>query len=254
MLMKILDRIENFMETVIEGLFRRTSQSIHPVEIGKKLLKVMESQKRYSIAKTYVPNKYEIYLHPHQLQEFRSLQHTLTEELRGVLQEKAEKENLSFIGRVIIEFLDDPELEPGLIKVNASFLEQHDVPTGEYTHVLSNDNGTVRTQIFKHSGSEQAERQPLLIICDHAGDNAYVLKHERQSIGRSIQCDIVINDQNVSRVHAWVEYHDHQWRIIDNNSTNGTYVNDERIQVCVLQDGDIIRLGTTNCIFQKGDV
>lgn len=44
--MSILDRIENLMETVIEGLFRKSNKGrLQPVEIGKRLIKTMESQK-----------------------------------------------------------------------------------------------------------------------------------------------------------------------------------------------------------------
>ncbi|MGB4267071.1 MAG: FhaA domain-containing protein, partial [Limnochordia bacterium] len=62
--MRILDRIESLLENVIEGKNRKGHPQIQPVQIGKKLAKTMEANRRVSIAKTYVPNIYVIRLHP----------------------------------------------------------------------------------------------------------------------------------------------------------------------------------------------
>jgi pSer/pThr/pTyr-binding forkhead associated (FHA) protein len=63
-------------------------------------------------------------------------------------------------------------------------------------------------------------------------------------IGRDpAQCDIVILDPNVSRVHAWVTVKKGEVVIIDRGSTNGTYVNQVKVENANLKSGDIIQLG-----------
>jgi len=63
-------------------------------------------------------------------------------------------------------------------------------------------------------------------------------------IGRDpAQCDIVILDANVSRVHAWVTVKKGEVVIIDRGSTNGTYVNQVKVENATLKSGDIIQLG-----------
>jgi pSer/pThr/pTyr-binding forkhead associated (FHA) protein len=63
-------------------------------------------------------------------------------------------------------------------------------------------------------------------------------------IGRDpAQCDIVILDPNVSRVHAWVTVKKGEVVLIDRGSTNGTYVNQVKVENANLKSGDIIQLG-----------
>jgi pSer/pThr/pTyr-binding forkhead associated (FHA) protein len=63
-------------------------------------------------------------------------------------------------------------------------------------------------------------------------------------IGRDpAQCDIVILDPNVSRVHAWVTVKKGEVVLIDRGSTNGTYVNQLKVENATLKSGDIIQLG-----------
>lgn len=52
-------------------------------------------------------------------------------------------------------------------------------------------------------------------------------------------------DPSISRDHARVERVAGEWVIIDENSTNGTYVDGVRVLSCVLRDGDRVRIGNT---------
>ncbi len=67
-------------------------------------------------------------------------------------------------------------------------------------------------------------------------------------IGRMVNCDIVINDTSASRRHAEIFYDlmTGMVTINDLNSSNGTYVNRQRIaRLSRLQNGDVIRIGQT---------
>lgn len=63
------------------------------------------------------------------------------------------------------------------------------------------------------------------------------------TIGRNEGNDIVISDSTVSPSHARIEMRGDKIILHDNNSINGTWVNDERIEEKALSDGDEIRVG-----------
>lgn len=68
-------------------------------------------------------------------------------------------------------------------------------------------------------------------------------------IGReSAICEIVLENPKVSRLHAEVVSIDGKVLLIDRNSSNGTYVNDQKIDKRFLKDGDIIYFGGRNAI------
>ena len=68
-------------------------------------------------------------------------------------------------------------------------------------------------------------------------------------IGReSLICEIVLQNPKVSRLHAEVVAIDGRVLLIDRNSSNGTFVNDQKIDRKFLDDGDIIHFGGRNAV------
>ncbi|MGE0877699.1 MAG: FHA domain-containing protein [Acidimicrobiia bacterium] len=66
------------------------------------------------------------------------------------------------------------------------------------------------------------------------------------TVGRAAGCRIALDDSFVSTMHARLFLRDDQPWLEDLGSTNGTYVNDERVaQTVVLNKGDIVRFGQT---------
>lgn len=75
---------------------------------------------------------------------------------------------------------------------------------------------------------------------------------EVKIIGKSSSCDVVISDNTVSREHAQLVMDNDTIEIIDLDSTNGTYVNGERItKPTRLTQGDEVVLGGVEFIWQK---
>lgn len=70
-----------------------------------------------------------------------------------------------------------------------------------------------------------------------------ILHREVLTIGRSETCDVKISSPYLSHVHASIFYNEGDFYISDLNSTNGTFVNDERVKVVKLKIGDFIRFG-----------
>ncbi|MBN2664465.1 MAG: FHA domain-containing protein [Bacteroidales bacterium] len=66
------------------------------------------------------------------------------------------------------------------------------------------------------------------------------------TIGRSPQNDIVYNDSSVSKYHLQIIKHDDgSFELIDFNSTNGTFVNGQRVKQVKLNTNDVIKIGTS---------
>jgi pSer/pThr/pTyr-binding forkhead associated (FHA) protein len=62
-------------------------------------------------------------------------------------------------------------------------------------------------------------------------------------IGRGLAADLHLDESSVSRRHAILVPRPSGARILDDRSSNGTFVNGRRIQQVDLQDGDVIVLG-----------
>jgi pSer/pThr/pTyr-binding forkhead associated (FHA) protein len=70
-------------------------------------------------------------------------------------------------------------------------------------------------------------------------------------IGRSRDCDIVLEDSNVSRRHAEIRSTERGWEIVDLGSTNGVMVNGRRVRGSLaLRGGERIELGTSEMRFE----
>jgi predicted component of type VI protein secretion system len=73
------------------------------------------------------------------------------------------------------------------------------------------------------------------------------------TIGRSRDCEIVIDDSGVSRRHAQLRPGAGRWEIEDLGSTNGVLVNGRVIEGAQeLEPGDRLELGTTEALFELG--
>lgn len=70
--------------------------------------------------------------------------------------------------------------------------------------------------------------------------------------GRSIQTDIPLDDEAVSRRHARISWNGKNYAVRDLGSTNGTYVNDVSVDERTLQDGDQVKIGRTIFKFIQG--
>jgi two-component system, cell cycle response regulator len=87
-------------------------------------------------------------------------------------------------------------------------------------------------------------RQPMLLVL-HGPllGKTFTIEQPVLTIGRSSQCDIQIEDDNVSRKHAEINFRDGLVWLTDLQSTNGSYVNSKRISEIPLNDGDLVLIG-----------
>lgn len=64
-----------------------------------------------------------------------------------------------------------------------------------------------------------------------------------KTIGRAPRADLILDAALVSRLHCRLEAGEEVVEVIDLESTNGTYVNDTRVERGTLTDGDRLRVG-----------
>ncbi|WP_372371284.1 protein kinase [Candidatus Uabimicrobium sp. HlEnr_7] len=79
-------------------------------------------------------------------------------------------------------------------------------------------------------------------------------KAQQTTLGRSRKCLVPINDVRLSRIHCVVFYHNEHFYIQDNNSTNGTYVNERNIDTPKrLEHSTTINIGGTQITYIEND-
>jgi len=72
-------------------------------------------------------------------------------------------------------------------------------------------------------------------------------------VGRDAEAGLVVSRSSVSRLHAKLYSDDAgNWWVEDLGSTNGTFVNGERITSTRLDEGDEITIGRTHAVFRPG--
>jgi hypothetical protein len=77
----------------------------------------------------------------------------------------------------------------------------------------------------------------------------FSLRPGRQTIGRGDDNDIVIGDRSVSSTHAWLMNQQGHYVVMNTLSTNGTYVNNQRVHEHVIKHGDHLRFGQIEFVF-----
>lgn len=78
-----------------------------------------------------------------------------------------------------------------------------------------------------------------------------VSEKKRLSIGRTPDNDVVLENRGVSRKHAQLEFNDNAAVVMDNQSLNGTFVNNRKITEEILHDGDVITIGKYSLIYNS---
>jgi len=254
--MSVLKNLESKIAGLVEGTFSRAFKSeVRPVEIARKLAREMEEHKTYSLSRTYVPNDYRVYLSPRDRERFSEYEDALVSELTGYLLEHARRERLVLMSRPVVEFETDDRLRLGEFGIQARVVNPEPEPEDEAPPApLAESSG--RTMIYSTAGRvaepleerARSRQQTALLLM---GGKRLVVGPAGATMGRSRQCDVTVDDANVSRNHAEVRPRGGSWVLSDLGSTNGTRLNRRRLEGPeVLKPGDEIELGTTLLTFE----
>lgn len=92
--------------------------------------------------------------------------------------------------------------------------------------------------------SGEAIRQAALTLATgEQRGHTYILQGGVATLGRSKSNDIVLADETVSRCHCRVYWAENGYVLEDLDSSNGTYLNGERIHRAMLYSGDALQIG-----------
>jgi pSer/pThr/pTyr-binding forkhead associated (FHA) protein len=98
-----------------------------------------------------------------------------------------------------------------------------------------------------------AEKRAVLYLTSGKGvKDAVKLRRDATILGRE-KGDVLIDDTEVSSTHCQIQNINDVYHIFDMNSTNGTFVNNERVLKARLNPGDIVTVGTTSLRFALED-
>lgn len=213
-----LRQFERRLEQLVEGAFAKAFRSgLHPVEIGRRLLREMDDQRQVGVRGVIAPNKFVVWLSPDDRGRLDGLEASLARDLADYAREHAREEGYHFVGAVSIELATDEGMRKGELFVDADI----------------DDEGVGMVGSLLLPGGERLK-----------------LAGETVVIGRLDECAVTLSDPKISRRHAEIRPGPEGFRVIDLGSTNGTEVNGRPITEHELQDGDRIKLGDTVLTFE----
>ena len=94
--------------------------------------------------------------------------------------------------------------------------------------------------------SSSSAEEPLFILSllnNELMSSSWKLSNKDYKIGRSSENNIILDDITVSRNHALLSVSKENIKILDNNSTNGIYINNVIESDSELKSGDKIQIG-----------
>ena len=238
--MSVLRSIEGKIEALFEGVFGRAFRThVQPVELARKLAKEMDDHRLVSVSRVYVPNEYTIYLSPGDREQFSSYEDALRSELQEYIAEHARREDYALTTRPRVHFETDDDLTDGVFGIATQMIE----PGADGSPEPAVEAGA--TMIYRPEPPPPApEPEP-----EPEPELPATLEKERVVIGRSKDCDIRLDDPNVSRHHAEVHREGAAYWVVDLDSTNGVELNGSRIRRSRLNEGDRITIGSTDLVF-----
>ncbi|HET6602491.1 MAG TPA: DUF3662 and FHA domain-containing protein [Gaiella sp.] len=271
--MSVLRAIESTIEGLFEGVFGRAFRThVQPVELARKLAKEMDEHRSVSVSRVYVPNEYTLYLSPSDREQFAAYEGSLVGELQEYLVEHARREGYALLTppRVLLSSDEDLAMgEFGIATRVAQPEEQRDAPPA----VLSAPPAPAvavpappipvveppaATMVYRpevpltadDGPPEEVVRERITLTVD---GRTIPVTTGRFVVGRSRECDVRVDDGNVSRRHfELVQEGPTTWVVADLGSTNGTEVNGQRVSGRKrLDDGDRITIGGTELVFGR---
>jgi hypothetical protein len=211
---------ERRLEGLVEGVFARVFKSgLRPIELGRRLVREMDLNRSIGVrGRPLAPNHFDVRVSQADYDRFAEIGDSLQRELCDAAREHAREEGYSFMGPISVDLVVDPKKRTGDFAIDARMRE----------------------------GIGGAGAGSLLL----PNGDRYMLGAEPVSFGRMPECDITLNDTNVSRRHAEIHATGDSFTLVDLGSTNGTKVNGVRVAQRELQDGDELTFGNIRLIFQ----
>ncbi|GAB4123886.1 MAG: DUF3662 and FHA domain-containing protein [Roseiflexaceae bacterium] len=237
--MSALSKFESFMENAVEGSVARLFRSpVHPTEIAKRLERAMEGQQQVSVRRIIVPNVYRAFLHPLDIAAFEPIRAEVEREMANYLTDLAQERGFSMLEHPQVTLIAEPSVPRRSIQVEAETIAAPPPETAG------------QTQVFQ-AQPQQTNAKARLLLTTSAGTHVIPLESTLLTVGRGLNNDIILEDTRVSRHHAQLRYRARKFWIADLGSSNGTFVNGERVTERGLRTGDIVSLGGLELTYKE---
>jgi len=239
--MGLLDKVERGIEKAVRGVFSTGSRAqVEPVEIASRLRTEVDN-KAMTIAagRTLAPNVFDVLLSSDDFQRAQEWGTPLAEELCDVVINHVRSQGYTLQGPVRISFRRDEDQRAGNFDIT-SRTEKASAPSVPAQPGVHGNVPAAPTR-------QPSQLQPVLDI----DGQRYSLNAPSIVLGRSSEADILIDDTGVSRRHLEIRTGPGTAQAIDLGSTNGSYVNGQKIVGSSdLADGATIMMGRTKIIFR----
>ena len=259
--MGVFDRVERGLERAVQGVFAKAFKAeVQPVEIASAMRRAMDDRAAtIGHGRTFVPNLFTIELAPTDFERLTAFSDMLTDELVASAQEHAESQRYQPGGPIQVSFLSKEDLETGVFRVRPATAkggapgppavrpEASPPPRPKAPEPLPAAHNEPVTPMQRRD--QQAQRPWLDVDGDH-----YPLLAAITVLGRDNTADVILDDPGISRQHTEIRVTTDGPHLVANirdlGSTNGTFVNGERITSQRLTDGDRVNVGRTALIFR----
>ncbi|HUB74722.1 MAG TPA: DUF3662 and FHA domain-containing protein [Solirubrobacteraceae bacterium] len=261
--MNPLKSVETMIASLVEGTFGRVFRSeVRPMELARKLAREMDSHRTVSVSRVYVPNEYAVWLSPRDRERYAGVEHEVIDELCAYLLEHARREELILASPPHISFHTDERLSLGEFGIQARLVRHEPEPGGEQGRSPAPAPPAVREehgQTMIYSSSQRLGAAVEEAQAHRGPQRALLLLEGRRllvppgggTLGRSRECEVVLDDVGISRRHAELRPGPEGWSVLDLGSTNGVRVNGEPLRGArALRDGDRLELGSTELVFE----
>jgi Protein of unknown function (DUF3662)/FHA domain len=260
--MNPLRAFETTIANLVEGAFGRVFRSeVRPIELAHKLAREMDEHRTASVSRTYAPNEYSVWLSPEDRARYEGVEHEVIDELCAYLLEHARREDLILASQPQISFHTDEELSLGEFGIQAQLVradghsdDSSAEPAADAQPAEPPDEHG-QTMIYSSSARmrgpvvQARARRPARALLS-VGGRRLPVPPDGGVVGRSRDCDIVLDDTGVSRRHAELRPGGGGWTVADLGSTNGVRVNGRDIHgPHPLRAGDRLELGSTEIVF-----
>lgn len=245
---------EKVVESMFDGFFSRAfKSSVKPLQIGRRLLQHIDAHREVDAeGRRVVPNTYVVNVSPSDREGFADLEPALLQELKQAISEYAKQEGYVVPGKIRVALHTDESMKKGRFAID-SHTDTPDEHTAKRPSLQTETPPARQDDANEASGTvdEHEMSRPPARLTLPTGQQIS-LREGHYSVGRSLDCDIVISDPNVSRVHAEFIAAAGDVIIRDKGSTNGTRVNGVAVHGDqLLQHGDVVTFGTAQVRFEK---
>lgn len=140
-------------------------------------------------------------------------------------------------------FVADEELEKDYFASQSDFEQTN-------PEIVPEESATSRQAQSLATPRAAHKKQPRLVIINGEETGTAFMLKSTTSMGRAESNTVPLKDAKISRQHAQIQKQGNEYVIVDLNSSNGTYVNGQRIEEHVLSNGDEIQIGDFILQFQ----